>query len=330
MGAVASRLYRFEIGRRNRAFDAGRGVTRLDLPVISVGNLSVGGTGKTPFVEWVAVRLIAAGRRPCIAMRGYAPGGGESDEAAQYRMSLGEVPIVAQADRIRGVRELLATDDGGRVDCIVLDDGFQHRRLARDLDIVLIDATRSPFEDRLLPAGWLREPVESLRRASLVVVTRCDQGDVATIDAGLRRVLGREADAACRHGWREVSVRRSEREGGGDVAEGVETLRGLDVCLVSAIGNPGAFRRQALAHGARIVREVVLADHDPYERATVERVCRASEGAGAILTTAKDWMKLRRHPFPLRVVRPRVEMVFERGGEEVEKRLIATVPPTTG
>jgi len=329
LGAVASRLYRFEIGRRNRAFDAGRGVTQLDIPVISVGNLSVGGTGKTPFVEWVVRRLVESGRCPCIAMRGYAPGGGESDEAAQYQMSL-DVPVVAQADRTSGVRGLLASEAGRDVDCVVLDDGFQHRRLARDLDIVLLDATRSPFEDRLLPAGWLREPVESLKRASLVVITRCDQGDVDSIDSGLMRVLGRAADGACRHGWRELSVRRSEREGGGDVAESVEMLTGLAVCLVCAIGNPGAFRRQALSHGARVVHEVVLADHDPYEEATVERIHRASEEADAILTTAKDWTKLRRHQLPVRVIRPRVEIDFQRGGDALAKRVLTTVTPTTG
>jgi tetraacyldisaccharide-1-P 4'-kinase len=110
----------------------------------------------------------------------------------------------------------------------------------------------------------------------------------------------------------------------------VETLRGRDVCLVCAIGNPAAFRRQALAHGARITGEVVLADHDPYEGAAVERIERASERADAILTTAKDWTKLRRRPLRLPVIRPRVEISFERGGDEVAARVVTGVRPATG
>jgi tetraacyldisaccharide 4'-kinase len=149
IGRALSAIYAGIVSRRNRAFDAGRGVVTLDRPVISVGNLSVGGTGKTPLVAHVLEVLGGAGRNPCVAMRGYGSGRGrESDEAMLYRDQFLSVRIVAQPDRVEGLLALLASDDGGHVDSVVLDDGFQHRRLARQVDLVLVDATRDPFADR--------------------------------------------------------------------------------------------------------------------------------------------------------------------------------------
>src|SRR5690606_30475631 len=145
--------------------------------------------------------LLDAGHRPCIAMRGYARGRGESDEAAEYRRLFPEVPIVARADRALGlIRQFSAEYDAGgpHTDCIVLDDGFQHRQIARDLDIVLIDATHGPCQERLLPAGWLREPVRSLSRAGAVVITHAEAvqpADLTALDRKIAEVRGRGADA---------------------------------------------------------------------------------------------------------------------------------------
>lgn len=189
LGRLAGAIYAREIRRRNRAYDRGGRVTRLDRPVISVGNLSAGGTGKTPMVMKLATALLEAGHHPCIAMRGYKAAAGRSDEAEEYRARLVNVPVVAQPDRISGLRALFATEVGRDVDVVLLDDGFQHRRLARDLDIVLVDATRSPFEDRLLPAGYLREPPASLERAQAVVITHAEAvvgGEIDRLEAGLR------------------------------------------------------------------------------------------------------------------------------------------------
>src|ERR1043165_360740 len=154
VGRLLARGYAWEIGRRNRRYDAGRGVVRFDRPVISVGNLSVGGTGKTPMVAHIVGLLLEAGRRPCIAMRGYAGRGGMSDEAEEYRGRFPGIPIVARANRTLGLIELFSREHetgGQQTDCIVLDDGFQHRRIARDLDVVMVDASRDPFDDALLP-----------------------------------------------------------------------------------------------------------------------------------------------------------------------------------
>src|SRR4051812_19919591 len=228
IGRLTSRLYGWEIGRRNRRYDAGRGVVRFDRPVISVGNLSVGGTGKTPMVAHIVGLLLEAGHRPCIAMRGYRSQDGRSDEAEEYRARFPSVPVVAQADRTLGLINLFALEHEGRgphTDCIVLDDGFQHRKIARDLDIVLLDATREPFHDRLLPAGWLREPVESLRRAALVVLTHAESASAETIQwlsGSVGRVRARPAEAVTRHGWAALCI----RERGADRPEPVEWLRG--------------------------------------------------------------------------------------------------------
>ncbi|HRQ74118.1 MAG TPA: tetraacyldisaccharide 4'-kinase, partial [Phycisphaerales bacterium] len=151
-GRLAAMVYGAAIARRNRAFDAGRGVVTLDRPVISVGNLSTGGTGKSPTVAWVVRTLREAGRDPCIAMRGYRSRDGVSDEAEEYRAAFDDLPVVARPDRLQGLIELFASERGGRVDAVVLDDGFQHRCIARALDLVLIDATRDPFADAMIPA----------------------------------------------------------------------------------------------------------------------------------------------------------------------------------
>ncbi|MBM4022938.1 MAG: tetraacyldisaccharide 4'-kinase, partial [Planctomycetes bacterium] len=139
------------------------------VPVISVGNLTLGGTGKTPLVAWVARRLLAAGHRPAVVSRGYAARPGlPSDEAAELGMLLPDVPHVAERDRMAGVARAVAAG----ADVAILDDGFQHRRLRRDLDIVAIDAS-DPFGcDRLFPRGLLRESRRGLARAGAVVLTR--------------------------------------------------------------------------------------------------------------------------------------------------------------
>ncbi len=187
------------MARRNRRFDAGHGVVTLDRPVISVGNLSTGGTGKTPMTMRVVQWLREAGHAPAIAMRGYRAGPEGSDEALLYQEAFAGMPIVAQANRIDGLLQLFAQEEGdgeagsaparARTDVVVLDDGFQHRQIARQFDLVLIDATRDPFADALLPAGWLREPAASLRRAHAVVLTHAESADARWLEAIRERVL---------------------------------------------------------------------------------------------------------------------------------------------
>lgn len=332
LGALAAAIYGKVVASRNASFDAGRGVVHLDRPVISVGNLSVGGTGKTPMVVHTLGVLRDAGRKPCVAMRGYRAGPDGSDEAALYRRVRAGVPIVARPDRVEGLIELFATSEGESVDTIVLDDGFQHRRLARQLDIVLLDATRSVFLDRLLPAGWLREPVSSLARAQAVVVTHAERVAARMVDDMLRRVREVAPNAllaSARHEWLDLRVHH-----GHDVqVRAVDWLRSKRVVAACAIGNPEAFMAQTReAVGADLAASIVLRDHDPFNVASVARIAKAAEKSDVIVVTEKDWSKLSKVPaetWPCALAVPRLGMQFVRGGGELAAAIAQAARPLT-
>ncbi|MFN0012574.1 MAG: tetraacyldisaccharide 4'-kinase [Phycisphaerales bacterium] len=334
LGRVAEPFYRGAVALRNRRYDRGRGVHALPVPVISVGNLTVGGTGKSPMAAWVVREVQRAGFRPAVAMRGYGAkwgGAGFSDEAEEYRLSLPGVPVAVGAHRLSAIRAMFGAtwgDGGGRgVECIVLDDGFQHRRLRRDLDIVLIDATRDILSNRLLPAGWLREPIESLRRAQVVVLTHMEAADERLVDRLIHRIRAARGPAdpvRCRHEWTGLD--------GLSGSDGDTTvwLRGRKVLSVCAIGNPRPFlaRVRREAGESCVVGEIVLPDHDPFHERTVARVIAEARGSGAqaIVATNKDWAKLKRVPperWPCPVVRPRLTMLFDHGEDELRAAVAA-------
>jgi tetraacyldisaccharide 4'-kinase len=330
LGPILSRAYGLVIARKNQAFDAGQGVARLGLPVISVGNLSVGGTGKTPMVETIVRLLRENGHHPCIAMRGYKSAGGLSDEAATYRAAFADVPIVAQPDRTAGLRRLLDANEGKGIRTIVLDDGFQHRQIERDLDLVLIDATRSPFEDHLLPTGWLRESPGSLARADAVIVTRADQAPQEARDRladQIALVHKKPPLAFTQHAWQAIESNR------GDAPKPVESLRDRRVLLVCAIGNPQAFVDQARQFGADVADTILLRDHDPYANRTINRITAAASkhDVDAILVTEKDWMKLRAVPssrWSVPVLWPRLGIAFSTGQSAFETAVLSTARTT--
>ncbi len=291
LGRVIAPLYRVVVRARNRSFDSGGRVTDVGVSVISVGNISVGGTGKTPMTRWIVRTLLEAGKKPAIAMRGYkARAGGQSDEEKEHAERLPETPIIAAPNRARAIAAFL--DEHGRdsIDCVILDDGFQHRFVKRDFDLVLVDATRSPFEDKLLPAGWLREPVESLVRADAVVVTHAEAinaGELTALCAQIRAAHGREAIAITEHVWSAIAVEEEKMSRG--------WLTDKRVYAVCGVGNPGAFFAQARAAAGEVVGMEALVDHALWTPALVERVVRSAREAGSdvILTTEKDWVKIR-------------------------------------
>jgi len=182
-------LFGWAVSFRNSLYDRNI-LTRQSaaVPVVSVGNLTVGGTGKTPTVAYVTRALAGLGRRPGILSRGYGGRAGDeglSDENLQLCESLPGVPLLEDRDRVRGAIRLVAEES---VDCIVLDDGFQHRRLSRDLDICLVDATTPVGSGWLLPAGLLLEHLEGLSRATVVLLTRCDLVSREALDALRERI----------------------------------------------------------------------------------------------------------------------------------------------
>ncbi len=289
--SIISVPYRGIVAARNAAYDRGLAtVHRGPVPVISVGNLTLGGTGKTPLVAWVARTLQAAGHRPAIVSRGYGARPGEtSDEAAELAVVVPGVPHVADRDRVAAVRAAAAQ----RATAVVLDDGFQHRRLARDLDIVAIDAT-DPFGcGRLFPRGLLREPATSLRRARVVVLTRASSVS-AECRAGIRQAVTVARGGQSPAVWAEATHRPVALRDLAGGLQDLERLRGRRIAAFAGIGNPAAFRATLADLGADVVAFTAFADHHAYRAADMASLaagCR-QHGVDLAVTTLKDLVKI--------------------------------------
>lgn len=333
VGYGLSKLYGIAITARNRRFDKEQGVTHIDAPVISIGNLSVGGTGKTPCVRAICQIVASLGGRPGIAMRGYkAQQGSLSDEQMEYELLLPGVPVSAHSDRIQAANTLLQEHN---CDVVVLDDGFQHRRLGRDCDIVLIDATRSAFRDRLLPAGWLREPVTSLRRADAVILTRSDMTtptEAVALEHRIRCITGNETSVSkSRHTW--SCVREYEGVGLMNDALPVNALKGLSLVLACGIGHPAAFKASAQSHGVTLAAEHTAHDHHHWSTNDIDKLASqvARTGAAGVLTTMKDWVKIKRlalEQIGTRFYIPTVEMEFLDSTSSIHSTIARVIAST--
>jgi tetraacyldisaccharide 4'-kinase len=273
---------------RNRRFDRGRDVHRVGVPVISVGNLTVGGTGKTPCVEYIARLLREHDLRVAVLSRGYGVEAGRNDEAMVLEENLPDVPHYQDADRV--ALASIAIEES-ECEVLVLDDGFQHRRLARDLDIVLIDATDPWASGYLLPRGGLREPRRNLRRAGLVVLTRCD-----AVEAKLLADVVAEVQELARGCPIAKTIHAPQELLAGEQRTTVDTIRGKPIAAFCGIGNPDAFRKTLAGLGAEVRAFREFADHHPYTRQDVEDLQKWANNvpeAMAIITTQKDWVKIR-------------------------------------
>lgn len=285
---VAEPFFRAITGMRNKAFDLGLRVTaKAHCPVISVGNLTTGGTGKTPMVAHLVKLLQRYGRTPAVVLRGYkqtneAP----SDEATLLAEALPGVTIVVNGDRVAAARMIARNHRDA--DVIVLDDGFQHRRIARGLDLVLIDATNPFGYDHVLPRGMMREGPSGLKRADAVIVTRStleyDPQAAARLNEQIARYHGKPPVAHFAHRWARVV----------DTHDTTIDPAGRPVVAFCGIGNPGAFFDEA-GKQAGVRATAAFADHHRYtadDLARLASLARENE-AEALLTTAKDWVKLR-------------------------------------
>ncbi|MEO1235542.1 MAG: tetraacyldisaccharide 4'-kinase [Planctomycetota bacterium] len=323
--------YRLANGVRQSLYTAGVLPARdLGRPTISVGNLTVGGTGKTPMVIEVARRLRDAGRQPAVLLRGYEPAGLESkqgsDEAAELRGSLGgDIPVMANSSRVTGAAEVL--EQRPDVDTFVLDDGFQHRRAKRDLDLVLLDASRPFGFGHCLPRGLMREPPKALRRADAVVVTRCNRAtpeQLAELDARVEQLTGRPPVAHCRHRWAELRCGIEHRP--------VEKLAEKTVLGCAGLANPTDFEATLRAVAGRCVGVLTFPDHYRYSRHELGGVFNtaAERGADAVVITEKDWVKWRRYAGGVKsrvpVYRPVVQMAFVDGEAEFAALLREAAP----
>ncbi|MFM8980871.1 MAG: tetraacyldisaccharide 4'-kinase [Planctomycetia bacterium] len=288
--APAAWAFGLAVAWRTRAYDrGGRRVERLPVPVVSVGNLVAGGTGKTPVTALLVQRLRALGRHPGVLARGYGPrvAGGLSDEGAVLEALCGPgLPQREDPDRVRGGRALLAAP--GAPDVLLLDDGFQHRRLARDLDLVLLDATCPWGHGHLLPRGLLRERPRALARAHLVALTRCEQVEPAVLAALEREVAGHTRAPVLRLAFRPRHVEVAGRR------EPPGWLAGRAVLALAGVGRPQAFRRTLEALGAEVRATRFLADHGALPPGGLEDVLAQAQrvGAACVVTTRKDAVKL--------------------------------------
>jgi tetraacyldisaccharide 4'-kinase len=322
---------------RRRAFQQGwLKSRRLSRPVISVGNLTVGGSGKTPLVALVAEILLRNGHKPAILTRGYGRDHGSDlialepqperapdarttgDEPTLLARVLPQVPVIISADRFRAGQ--LAEKRFG-VDVHILDDGFQHFALERDIDLVAIDVTQDVLHDAVLPAGRLREPVSALARADLIVLTRTEIRDPGPIEKQVKVINSRAPVFGCVTGLRGLVD-----AGSGKTIE-AEIYRGRPVCAFCAIGNPAAFFSDLRRWGFNPVAEATFRDHHVYTPEDVQRINRAAidKGATAFLTTEKDLMNLQvQTVFELPVLACAIQAKISEA-EEFEQVLVAGI-----
>jgi len=302
--------YRGLIGARDWLY--ARGLLRseaLPCPVISIGNLTVGGTGKTPAVELAVRTLSDLGYRPAVVSRGYGRRTGGTQivaDATATRMepeAAGDEPFLL-ARRLPGVPVLVSGNrrEGGRVaierfgaSAIVLDDGFQHRTLHKDLEVVMVRGENPWGNGRLLPAGPLREPLTALTRAHLIIVTGArDRGDVRDVETAAAAHAAQIPVLAARYTpiecWDAVTKR----------AVGLETLSGARLLAFAGIGSPVAFERTLTDLGVAVDDFVAFPDHHWYSRHDIAKLHEqaAIDGVRGLVTTEKDWVRLRRFPLP--------------------------------
>ncbi len=275
--------------------------SRVNRPVISVGNITTGGTGKTPLVEWTARKLADHGNKICVLTRGYGrnhpnervlvsdgtavfstPDDAGDEAFLLATQVIGSAAVISDANRTAAAEDAIKHL---RVDCFVLDDGFQHLRLARDLDIVVIDATNPFGGRRLLPEGRLREPLSGLARAGCIVITRVDQVN-EDINA-IQKELHRFTEAPVFTSRMQTRTILPLSNGPEIVAEPVGVFCG--------VGNPESFLTQVKREGYSPVFAKALRDHQRYSQQLLDSVCKeaAQAGARSLITTAKDAVKIR-------------------------------------
>lgn len=289
----ASVPYGLVVRFRNQTFDRRKSkIHRVDVPVVCIGNLTVGGTGKTPIVCHLAKWLRRQGVRVAIISRGYrSDETGSNDEAKELAEKLPDVPHVQNAERFAAATTAVEELES---QFLLMDDGFQHRRLHRDLDIVVIDATNPFGFGHLLPRGLLREPIGGLSRAGAVLLTRCDLASEHDLRSIEKTVAKHTKDGTpC---LRTEHAAKELFQPGGQT-QPIEWLRGKNVITICAIGNPAAFEKSVEHCGAKILDRIQFPDHDDFGPQAMsslrERVEKQLEDLDVLICTHKDLVKIR-------------------------------------
>ena len=284
----AGLLYGLIVSVRNRLYV--RGVLKsfsVDVPVICVGNLTAGGTGKTPLVIRLCNYLQEKGLKCAILTRGYKTEAGHmTDEPALLAKACADALVVVNSDRVSGARKAI---EQHKAQVLILDDGFQHRRLKRELDIVAIDATCPFGYGRILPAGYLRESPKSLKRAGAVVITRTNQVDpkeVQDIEKQIQRFASNVLIAKTIHQLKYAVALHNEK-----IA--LDELTNKSVFAFCGIGNPDAFFLSLRQTHLNVVETKIFDDHHTYTQEDMKAIFEQARacGAGIVLCTQKDWVK---------------------------------------
>ena len=291
MLAVPAFFYSLAVRTRNLFYDGGVFKShRVNAVVLSVGNITAGGTGKTPLVIWIYNHIKQKSKiknQNCgcaILTRGYKTTQNYTDEPAVLAQNCPQAKVIVNPDRLAGAIEAI-NKFGAEV--LIMDDGFQHRRLARDIDIITIDATLPFGYGRLLPAGLLREPISSIKRADAAVITRCDQipdGELNRLEEKLKSVNPQMVIARTIH-----SPSRAKSIDNLEIS--LEELKGKNVFAFCGIGNPDAFLNTIRKLGLNLAGSKIYDDHYHYTDNDISEIYLQAEQKGAdfVISTQKDW-----------------------------------------
>lgn len=309
MGPLSA-IYRAVLAGRSFFYNHIKKPGRLPAKVISIGNITLGGTGKTPAVIAVAEHAKALGLNPCILTRGYkgkvkgpcfVSKGKQilltteqaGDEAFLMAEKLNGVPVVIGKKRYLAGKFALENLNRHKKEAeapalFILDDGFQHIALHRDMDVLLLDATNPFGNERLFPEGRLREPLKAIGRADIIVLTKVDMAETASIDYAMRIIRRFSPDAlifTASHKPTTLITLSGE-------SESLETLKDKKIYVFSGIANPSYFKAVLRSNGAEIVRFKKFRDHHKYSQREIDKIIKSADGL-KIITTEKDLVKLK-------------------------------------
>ena len=325
LGAFALRLFLYAVSLlygtviklRNHAFDTGLiKSAKAQVPVISIGNITTGGTGKTPLVIWLCNKISQMNLRTAVLTRGYmSEEGTMGDEPTMLAKSCPQTKVIVNSDRMAGARKAVCEYDS---QVLILDDGFQHRQIQRDLDIVAIDATCPFGYGRMLPAGLLREPINSLQRANAVIITRFDQladGFSSELEKTIHQSNPNLIIAKAVHKANSIKLLDGSEEP-------LESLKNKRIFAFCGIGNPGAFIAGFAERGDNLVGHKIYNDHHNYTRDDIKLVAELANRCKAdmIITTQKDWVKIALHAKEFKNHRfafVRIDLEFIEGEDEI-------------
>ena len=312
--------YRSVVTARNLLYDRRLlPIRRFSVPIISVGNLTLGGTGKSPMVVWLCKFFLEKNMRPGLISRGYGKGThAGNDEFMEMSHRLPNIPHLQHPNRAEAIQKLLQTE---HVDLIILDDAFQHRQVERDIDIVLLDATVPFGFGHVFPRGTLREPLGSLKRADIVLLTRSNLITEAERQKIHEQVLAINPNIT----WGEtIHMPTSLISLESLCDEPIEMIRGQSALAFCGIGNPSAFQKTLIQCGVRVEKLISFPDHHRY---SVHDACRLVQtakelGTKLLLCTMKDLVKWNQSDFsefPLYALG--IEIQFTAGESDVCKRV---------